>query len=171
MSEGYVYILVNPSMPGVVKIGKTTRTVQQRCDELWQTGVPTPFEIFAEFYSPNCHALERDVHLALSSHRVSASREFFTILPSDAEEEVSTWHRKQIEELIERFIPGHALVHQEMALDDLAVSNLADALCVHPFKAVRVLEMVCADEAHPALVRHDEMVERILNRSSGNGWQ
>ena len=42
---GYVYILTNPSMPGLVKVGKTTTTPNQRMSELHSTGVPTPFEL------------------------------------------------------------------------------------------------------------------------------
>ena len=37
---GYVYILTNPSMPGLVKVGKTTNTPNQRMSELHSTGVP-----------------------------------------------------------------------------------------------------------------------------------
>ena len=45
MEDGIVYVLTNPSMPGLVKIGKTTReTVGARLNELYSTGVPVPFE-------------------------------------------------------------------------------------------------------------------------------
>lgn len=40
-----VYVLTNPSMPGLVKIGKTTqKEVSERMTQLYTTGVPTPFE-------------------------------------------------------------------------------------------------------------------------------
>ena len=42
---GIVYLLTNPCMPGIVKIGKTSRTdLQNRMKELYTTGVPVPFE-------------------------------------------------------------------------------------------------------------------------------
>lgn len=169
MSKGYVYILTNPSMPSIVKIGKTTRTPQQRCDELWQTGVPTPFKVHAQYFSPDCHALERDVHLALSSHRVSSSREFFTIWPSEADEEVRHWHLKQIERMVGEFLPLHAVVLEEMALDEAIVRDLAADLGVHPFKAVRALEMAIGEEIAPALARLDERLNDIIGESDDHG--
>ena len=42
--EGSVYVLTNPAMPNMVKIGKTTRNVELRLADLYSTGVPLPFE-------------------------------------------------------------------------------------------------------------------------------
>ena len=42
--EGSVYVLTNPAMPNMVKIGKTTRDVELRLADLYSTGVPLPLE-------------------------------------------------------------------------------------------------------------------------------
>ena len=43
MEEGIVYILTNPAMQNLVKIGMTTRLeVGTRMSELYTTGVPVP---------------------------------------------------------------------------------------------------------------------------------
>lgn len=44
-----VYVLTNPAMPGLVKIGKTTQLeVEDRMKQLYGTGVPVPFDcVFA----------------------------------------------------------------------------------------------------------------------------
>ncbi|MFN3446329.1 MAG: GIY-YIG nuclease family protein, partial [Bacteroidia bacterium] len=43
MEQGLIYILTNPAMPGLVKIGKTNRAdVKQRMFELYSTGGPVP---------------------------------------------------------------------------------------------------------------------------------
>ncbi len=42
--EGSVYVLTNPAMPNMVKIGKTTRDLELRLADLYSTGVPLPFE-------------------------------------------------------------------------------------------------------------------------------
>ena len=49
---GYVYILVNDSMPGLIKIGKTARNSLARAKDLSSsTGVPTPFKVAFELSS------------------------------------------------------------------------------------------------------------------------
>ena len=46
---GIIYVLTNPAMNGLVKIGKTSRTsVDQRLQELYSTGVPVPFDAFLQ---------------------------------------------------------------------------------------------------------------------------
>lgn len=79
MNKGFVYILQNASMPGMVKIGKTTRTADQRCQELYMTGVPLPFSVACCVASPDCHALEQAMHNQFAQERVTAGREFFRL--------------------------------------------------------------------------------------------
>ena len=44
MEPGWVYVLVNSSMPGIAKVGRTTRAPRDRAAELsGVTGVATPF--------------------------------------------------------------------------------------------------------------------------------
>jgi hypothetical protein len=80
MSAGFVYVLVNSSMPGVIKVGKTTRTPSERVGELsGVTGVPTPFIVAYEEHFADCDAAEQFLHTKLTEKglRVSESREFF----------------------------------------------------------------------------------------------
>ena len=44
MNKGIVYVLTNPAMPCMVKIGKTGREVEARSNDLYTTYVPLPFE-------------------------------------------------------------------------------------------------------------------------------
>jgi hypothetical protein len=41
MNPGYVYILINPSMPELIENGKALRDSLERARELYSTGVPT----------------------------------------------------------------------------------------------------------------------------------
>jgi len=76
----YVYILVNESMPGMIKIGMTIKNPHERAKEISKaTGVPTPW--FVVWYL-KCYAsrvLEARVHDHLSQYRVSEDREMFRI--------------------------------------------------------------------------------------------
>jgi len=78
--QGYLYILANSSMPGLVKIGRTTRLPSERADELaGVTGVPTPFIVVLEQLFEDSEAAELFVHTQLErkGYRVSSNREFF----------------------------------------------------------------------------------------------
>ena len=49
MEYGIVYLLTNPYMPGLVKIGMTKQEdLEKRMKELYTTGVPVAFECTAE---------------------------------------------------------------------------------------------------------------------------
>lgn len=77
---GWVYLLINPSMPGMVKVGMTKRQPEERLVELsGATGVPTPFQLIHSVYSEDCADAERRTHEWLSAMgcRVSSNREFF----------------------------------------------------------------------------------------------
>jgi cold shock CspA family protein len=84
---GYVYLLINSSMEGLVKIGKTTQDPKGRAKELSAaTGVPTPFIVVFDAYFEDCSKAEEYVHARLEqkNYRVSSSREFFSVPVNEA---------------------------------------------------------------------------------------
>lgn len=82
--EGYVYILTNPRLDNLVKIGCTRRSVEERCVELSSsTSTPEPFVIHAAFRSSDPEADEREIHRQLESFRLKG-REFFELPPKEA---------------------------------------------------------------------------------------
>lgn len=83
--EGYVYILSNPTMPGIVKIGKTVRAPEVRLKELNSaTGVAMPFKLETVVETKNPSLTERIIHEHLSSRRINQRREFFEVSVKDA---------------------------------------------------------------------------------------
>lgn len=85
--QGIVYVLTNPCMPGIVKIGMTERKdIDARMKELYTTGVPLPFECkFAcNVKKSECEKIEKALHKAFSPQRINANREFFRIMPEQA---------------------------------------------------------------------------------------
>ena len=82
---GIIYVLTNPAMPGLVKIGKTTRiSVHERLSELYATGVPVPFECAFAGRIADEHKVEKAFHLAFGPYRINPKREFFEIEPEQA---------------------------------------------------------------------------------------
>lgn len=76
---GWVYVFGNRMMPGVFKIGFTTRSVEQRLHQLYTTGVPGPFHcVFAEWFA-DCRRAEAFIHERLTAYRLEQSREFFAV--------------------------------------------------------------------------------------------
>ncbi len=83
--NGLVYILSNPCMPNLVKIGFTTRNIYERVSELnSSSGVPEPFVIEATFYSINPKKDEQIIHAELNKNRTNRNREFFQLESFDA---------------------------------------------------------------------------------------
>lgn len=79
---GYVYVLSNPSMPEIVKIGRSKHGGRVRAKDLYKqggTGIPTPFHMEFELWSDDCVRLESDIHEELCAFRVNEYREFFSI--------------------------------------------------------------------------------------------
>jgi len=80
--EGIVYILKNEAMPGYIKIGKTSTSVEQRILELSRSSaVPLPFECYYAARVADMDKVEEALHDAFGDHRKNPRREFFTISP------------------------------------------------------------------------------------------
>jgi hypothetical protein len=76
---GYVYVLSNPAMPGLLKIGRTDVSPIDRAQELSSaTGVPEPYVVEAYFTCADSAAVESGVHVRLARNR-KPSREFFEL--------------------------------------------------------------------------------------------
>ena len=84
--NGYIYILINPSIKGLIKVGKTTRDTDERVKELSSsTSIPTPFIVVYEMAVRNCSEAEKYVHsrLEVDGFRVNDNREFFDATITD----------------------------------------------------------------------------------------
>jgi hypothetical protein len=79
---GYVYALSNESMPGLIKIGMTERTPEERLAEANLPDTfkpPLPYVIEIQKKVNNCKETEKKIHALLSDKRVNPHREFFKI--------------------------------------------------------------------------------------------
>ncbi|MGL5935763.1 MAG: GIY-YIG nuclease family protein, partial [Cetobacterium sp.] len=79
-NKGFVYALINPGMPGYVKIGKTNRDVEKRVNELSSSsGVPHRYACAYSIEVNDCDIVEKNLHKDFSKYRVNNNREFFEI--------------------------------------------------------------------------------------------
>jgi serine/threonine-protein kinase HipA len=83
-SPGWLYILSNPAMPGMVKVGMSTVSSARRAKEIDTSGVPLPFDIAFEIPVRDVRFYERLAHAELESLRVRAEREWFRCPPEYA---------------------------------------------------------------------------------------
>lgn len=148
-------------MPGLVKIGKTVRNAGRRAHELFQTGVPTPFEVAHSVFSPDCHVLENQIHGAMRTYRVSDAREFFQIDTSAAISVVDTFHQLQVWEWTQRYLPDFELIERNAAIKVADLQELAEAIG-RPFHDVaRALSFLTPNDIRPALDRFDELRRKL----------
>ena len=73
--KGYVYIMSNEAMPGIYKIGCTSRHPENRANDLYTTGVPSRFVIEYAIIIENYQYVEKLIHNNLSKHHYN--KEFF----------------------------------------------------------------------------------------------
>jgi hypothetical protein len=77
---GHIYVLINPSIKGLLKIGKTTLDPETRAIELSRaTGVPTPFHVAFSIEVADCDSAEEFTFALLEAKgfRRTPNREFF----------------------------------------------------------------------------------------------
>ena len=80
MSE-IVYILVNSTMPDLIKIGRTANLEERLRSLSSHSGVPVPFECYYACEVNDGTDIERRLHGAFGDHRINPKREFFRINP------------------------------------------------------------------------------------------
>ena len=76
-----VYVLINDAMPGLVKIGLTSTSLEQRIRELDTTAVPLPFKCYYAAEVGNAAFVEGKLHVAFGDFRVRQNREWFRVDP------------------------------------------------------------------------------------------
>jgi len=79
MAIGWVYVLTNADMPNLIKIGQSASDPDLRSNELFTTGVPSPFVVAYKGLYDDYARLERLVHADLAADRHNTQREFFRL--------------------------------------------------------------------------------------------
>ena len=84
--KGYIYIMTNPALIDMVKIGYATN-VEERRKQLSTTALPYEYEVYAT-YETNGNLEDKKLHQLVddlnSDLRVSKNREFYVMTPEQA---------------------------------------------------------------------------------------
>ena len=156
MSEGYVHILSNESMPGLVKIGRSISSGRNRAKEIYQTGVPTPFKLEFELYCDDCVELEHIVHQRLERNRPNPNREFFKLEVYEA-----------IQAVMGEFAGYHDLsvIYADYEIDESVYFNITQELKdqgirVNPLHIPAAINRMTADSLTDSLIYLFELYEK-----------
>ena len=107
-TKGIVYVLTNPAMPKIVKIGLTTRgDIEQRMRELFTTGVPVPFECVFACDVDNCEEVVKALHIAFGPNRINPKREFFSIESEQPIAILRLFQKKDVTEQVNKEIEAN----------------------------------------------------------------
>lgn len=102
-----VYVLTNEAMPGLIKIGLTSDSVESRLTSLSShTGVPLPFECYFAAEVNDGARIERVLHQLFAEYRINPKREFFRLDPEKVVLAISIGPFKEV-------TPGVAQVEPE----------------------------------------------------------
>ena len=95
VGKQFVYVLSNPSMPELLKIGYTAKAIDKRISQLnSSTSVAEGFHCEWMFPCYNAVQLEGEVHKYLDSFRVNRGREFFRITLEEARDVIERLGKK-----------------------------------------------------------------------------
>ena len=88
-ADQWVYVLSNPALPNMLKIGYTKNDPHIRAKQISaSTGVALPYKVEWAFQCFNGEQLEQEVHRELETYRVNQNREFFDIPLVEAQEAI-----------------------------------------------------------------------------------
>ena len=90
--SGWIYVISNPLLDGVVKIGVTRRlNAMDRINELGSASVPFKFKVHSIIFSEDAFKLEHELHMAFDNDRVNKvnkQKEHFRVSLDAVKEEV-----------------------------------------------------------------------------------
>jgi hypothetical protein len=188
MSE-FIYVLENSSMPGLVKIGRTERSVSERVSELSShTGVPTGFVVIKEYAVTNSVEAERIIHDRLSDYRVADNREFFKMEAEDATdiiesmlETATSKTRRDFEredELVARAIPivaAEGMARARMLEERLGISYQEALVVIQTLRGRGVIgqhneSRFTASSKPPIIMQKPDPITVAATPLIGNYW-
>jgi len=158
MSPGFIYVMSNPAMPGIVKIGRTINHPKARAKDLHTTGVAAPFKVEFAMWADNHEDIEIDIHEQFNEFRITPNREFFRV---DAMEVAAA--------IFEGTVYDHQVLHYDMSLCESDHLMLSHKHGVNPIDLMQVVQHIPDNAWAIAKQRHEEDRQRRALRCAVRG--
>jgi hypothetical protein len=95
--DEWVYILTNPAMPNMLKIGYTTKDPFTRAGQISRgTGIPLGFDVEWAYKCFKGEKIEHEVHKYFKEQRVNPQKEFFRVSLEEAQQIIEQIGNKYI---------------------------------------------------------------------------
>jgi hypothetical protein len=95
--DEWVYILTNPAIPELVKIGYTSNDPYTRAGQVSRgTGVPVEYEVAWAYKCYKGERIEKEVHKYFKKQRVNPTREFFKVTLEEAKQAIEQIGKKYV---------------------------------------------------------------------------
>ena len=156
MPMGFVYVLFNPTITGMVKIGLSTDSSEARARALNTTGVADRFHVVYDELVSDCELVEYKMHTRFAELRHNSRREFF-VMP------IKTAVRALREEAAPYLVPDSALKNRCEILAKL--NKKFPKYLARDLSSVAVIQLadliLLESRRRASRDRHDELVERV----------
>lgn len=148
MSE-IIYILTNPVMPDLIKIGRTINLDQRIKLLSGDTGVPVPFECYFACEVEDAVAVEKRIHFGFGDHRINPKREFFRINP------------ERIKVILEGFSLGDVTPKTDVVEDEDDLHTLKRANSRRPIFRFSLVEIPIGAKLH--FIKDEEITCTVVS--------
>jgi hypothetical protein len=103
--RGWIYVISNKAMPGLIKVGYSTKDPKLRAEELNHTGSPHPYKVEYEMLIEEPFQIEQKIHKALQQNH-----------------EGKEWFRCSINEAVTAIkrLAASSIIYENLKTDDLS---------------------------------------------------
>lgn len=135
--KGWVYIISNPAMPGLIKIGYSLKDPVLRAEELNNTGAPLPYKVEYELLVFDPRDVEQRVH-----NRISGLCEG------------KEWFRCSVHYAVSviRDCGGSSILYEPKAIHSILQSNKTSVYKQEPYKTGTQNTSICRTEIYDPVV-------------------
>ena len=164
--KGFVYIMTNDSMPGIIKVGMSTKVPTERAKDFEDTGLPMPYVVQYYAFFDDMRQAEKKAHNELSKYHYN--KEFFKTDVGTAINCIENLglsfnrlycklDKVELYKLALRLDPDDADAHYNLGDANLHFKDRGSAL--EEYKKLKELDSELADKLFDLIYKEEEELE------------